>query len=387
MIDISEIKWPNGPKKFLTKTEDMSYESLDLLYNETKPDVFGDHMGFAVSCTKNFSEPPDRRGCIQKLEVTASPNFAHGRLEITHEVLPGQGACGQIIPVNPLLKVGCFDNGAIVPIKNFGYKRTYHCDVRSRIHHHNAPINLLASNLDGTHLASGTTSGEIGLYQVKSEDITFVSKKSISSTFITGLSFFQSSSRGPLKSSDREASNNEHLLVYSTQDGFIGLIDRRCSLASEISYGTIHETSPRWNISSLCVMRNLPGQLIYLGTLHGQVGSIDLRYPKAFVNHQDVLEDGTIRRMKEIVVNDIRGDEKVFLAYTNSTNTIQILDGTTLKRHENWTCDRLPDGVQLDLIQVDDRIVTCGNQVSIGCWKWKAEIADQESTEVNEISA
>lgn len=374
MATISKIHWPRSPKKVLTIAPEMNYESLDLLYNETKQDIFGDHMGFIVSCSKHFSEPIEHRGCIQKLEVSATPSFADAKIQITHEVLPNQGACSQILPIRPYLKVAGFDNGAIVPIKNFGYKRTFHCDVRSRLHHHNSPINCIASNTAGTNLASGSTSGDIVLYNVESEDIMFLSRTKVASSCITGLSFFTPTIDTCCRPSDDEVTKDDNLLAFSTQEGSIGLIDKRCGLASEVEFQIISDKKLQRNFTSLCVINKVPNVYLFVGTSTGEVLSFDLRNMNDIHFSLKREEDKCIQRMKEIILEDKRSEKRRFLAYTNSSDSIQILDVDSKKFNYGWICERSPGQIQRDLIQVNDRIVTCGDNTSIGSWQWKNSI-------------
>lgn len=362
----SEIEWPSS----LTAIPEMCYESIVPLYTETRPELSGENFGFALSCSKHFTDPNGCRGCIQKLEVVADPNFAQAKMKISHEVLPNKGACSQLLPINDKLRVACFDQGCIIAIKNFGYKKTFNCDVRGALQNHSSPVNCIANDMKGTQLASGTTDGEIGLYQVREERIFFLSKQSVSSTFVSGLAYLQPKPDICTRPRDDEVLNGENMLIYSTRDGYLGLIDTRCKLAAEVDCSNLDIPKPRLNISTLCYMDTPSGQIVYLGTAEGQVISMDLRCIKKFLYQQNLPEDKCIRRMKEITIIGQDQQKKRYLAYTNGTRELKIVDAQTAGFHTGWTCDRLPGAIIKDFCQVGNRIVTCGAETSIGCWTW-----------------
>lgn len=363
----SKIHWP----KRLTAIPEMCYESISPLYIHNKPEFFGEKLGFAVSCSKHFSHPKGCRGCIHKLEVDACPDFDQAKMQVTHEVNPCKGACSQIIDVNEKLKVACFDQGFILPIKNFGYKKTFNCDVRGGLQHHTAPINCLASDSVGCQIASGCTDGEIALYQARDEEVSFLTRMRVSNTIITGLAFFRPTNESePYRSNDEHETGNENLLIYSSGNGRSGFVDTRCKFGSEFDDNLFLANKPRLDLSALCFIQYLPAPIVCLGTRAGQIVTIDLRYSKQYLYQQDHPEDKCIRRMKRVLVKDKDSNLKTFLSYTNATNQLKILDFTTMKSHDGWQCKRVPGDIVQDFCQVDNRIVTCGTNTSIGCWSW-----------------
>lgn len=362
----SKIQWPNKLKAIPEST----YESLGLLYKETRPDIFGDHIGLILSCTKDIQLPQGCRACLHKLEIVASPNFSDAPMEITHEVLPDLGPSSEIINVNDELIAACFDSGSLMEVKNFGFKKTFNSDVRGRHVHHTGPINCLATDSIGSQLASGTTNGEIGLYSVQGEKISFISRSRVTNDFITGLSYLHPSNEICYKPENMEITGAENILVYSTSTGHIGFVDTRCKLGIDFNTIQLMTTEPRLNISTLCSIPELPGHQVFFGTAHGQIVAVDFRHLNDYVFKQDLADDGCIRRMRKIVVNEDANNRRVFLAYTNSTNEIKIFDVFTKQPDKKWTCDRSPCAKQRDLKQIGNRIVTCGDQTSIGCWIW-----------------
>lgn len=361
----SEIIWSSS----LVAIPEMCYESIDPLYSQSDDD--GESFGFALSCSRHFSDPKGCPGCIHKLEVNPCPDFEQAKMEITHEVLPGLGACSQILTVNQDLKVACFDSGTVIPVKNFGYKKTFNSDVRAGLQHHMSPINCLATDSNGRQLASGSTNGDVVLYQVRGEQISFLSRSAIATTCITGLAYIQPNQYTSHRPEGHGVLRGENMLIYSTHSGHIGLLDTRCKLGAELQYSVFHTTEPRLNITSLCCSTTQPGQVVFFGTLHGQIFSLDLRDNRKFLHHQDNPEDICIRRIKEISVQESNNEVKTFLAYTNNTREIKIMDSLTMRSDQRWKCDRLPEANQKDFCQIGNRIVTCGSQTSIGCWEWQ----------------
>lgn len=352
----SPISWPN--KRKVVKAPEMMYESLVLLYNQSRPDVFGEHMAFAVSCSKQFADMDQSNGCIQKLEITTAPSFSKANMSITHEVLPGQGACAQILNVNDKLRVACFDSGAVIPISNFGYRRNFHCDVRGRLKHHSSPVNCIATNRSGNHLASGSTDGQVALYEVEDESIRFQTRSNIAETCISGLLYLDTCG-GP-----------DNMLLYSTLNGHVGMIDTRCKLGADLQQTLVFTTDPRLNISALCSSSSSSGQIVYIGTSQGQLCSMDMRKPNTCIRDWRGTNSGMIRRMRELYVPDGPDKRKGFVAFTDNTKELKILDQMDLRSDDRWVCDRLPEGNQSDLCVVEDKIVTCGANTSIGCWAW-----------------
>lgn len=359
----SQLIWTKG----IVAKPKMTYESLSVLYNETREDIFGDHMVFALSCTNDFRYPKLDQGFLHKLDVHATPSLSNAKLEITHETSPGLGASSQIIDVHKDLKVSCFDNGSIIRITNFGPKKTFNSDVRNRLHHHVAPINCLAASSSGTFIATGTVDGEIGLYQAKGVDMMFLARRHVAPAMITGLSFVTTTSCGP---KNPGVSNDDNLVIYCTHDGYVGMIDRRCRFGSRSGHKIVHVTEPRLNLTSLCSMSELAGQhVVFMGSKHGHIVAIDMRSSNKLLLETKQAGDGCVRRLKEVVVPSVSGS-KSFLAYTNGTEAIKILDSKTLLPDQGWKADRLPESRQHDLCQVNDRIITCGDDLSIGCWTW-----------------
>lgn len=332
-------------------------------------------MAFALSCSRNFYSSKLCRGSIHKLEVSAATDFATAKMAITHEVLPGEGASSQIIPVHDKLLVACFDQGIIIPIKNFGPKKTFNCDVRAGLRHHCGPINTMASNYGGTHLATGSTNGEIALYHVRGEEIKFISRTSASNVIITGLAYLKpvKDALYKLHGDQPSVDSEESILIYSTGNGQLGLIDTRCSQGAQIKSELVHTTEPRLNISSMCLVGGPSCPQLFFGTKHGHLNSIDLRCFRRYLHEQKSEKDGCIRRMKGVLVQD--GEKRRnFLAYTNASQELQILDAQTLKPDDRWFCDRKSNGKIEDFYQINDRLVTCGAQTSIGCWEWQTKL-------------
>lgn len=361
----SKIEWPS----WLKAIPEMCYESITPINALNRHDFFGEKMAFAVSCSKHFIHPNGVRGSIQKLEVHASPNFSDAKMQITHEVLPNKGACSQIVDVNEKLKVACFDEGVILPIKNFGYKKTFHCDVRGGLQNHTAPVNVLAVNKKCNQVASGATNGEISLYETREEEISFVTRSKVSQSFVTGLTFFRTAHEVDFYTPvDEDLTNDENKMIYSTSDGCSGLIDTRCKFGTKFQVKLFMKEEPRWNLTSLCFMRDQPAPVICYGTSTGEIFTVDLRFSSACLYRQDLPEDGCIRRMKKVVVKDAYELDRTFLAYTNQTNKLKILDSISLRPSDIWVCDREPESSIQDFCQIGNRLVTCGANTSIGCW-------------------
>lgn len=366
----SKIYWP----KKLNASAQSTYESVSILYKETRPDVFGDHIGLILSCTKDIHYDKGCDSCFHKLEVVASPNFLDASMEVTHEVLPELGPSSEIINVNENLITACFDSGSIMEIKNFGYKKTFNSDVRGRLVHHTGAINRITADSTGSQLASGTVNGEIALYSVRKEKIEFISRSKVTNDLITGLSYLQPSDQICYKPKDMPTTGGENILVYSTSSGSIGFVDTRCKSWTKFDNINIMTTEPRLNFSSLCSIPELSGHQVFLGTAHGHIMSFDLRHLNKCVFKQELEDDICIRRMRKIVVYEDSGRKRIFLAYINGTDKIEIIDVFTKQPDEKWTCDRNPSAKQRDLKQIGNRIVTCGEKTSIGCWTWNSRV-------------
>lgn len=358
----------------------MVYESLDLLYRDFSRDTFAETLGLIVSCSRHsLFKSTDDRGLYHLVEVKALPDLASAKISVSHEVLPGLESSAQVIPVNDRLKVACFDSGSVVPIKNFGLHKTFHLDVRARLSHHSGQISCLAANSAGAKIASGCTAGEITLYQVCDDDIRFVSRTAdTNASFITAMSFIKPTPEFSFTPKKADGSlpdlcQDDSLLIYATNSGRVCLLDARCNLADDIQGQVMFNTEPRVSLTSVANINSKPGHLFFLGGSRGEVLACDLRKSGQYVyEHRRTATDGTVRRMKEILV--LEGPSaKSFLAYSNSTNQLQILDLDTMESHAGWTLDRQPDGCIRDLIQVRDRIITCGDRCSIGAWKWNHE--------------
>lgn len=367
----SIIGWPESLKAI----PEMSYESITPIYAINQPDSFRERMAFLVSCSKHFIHSGGVKGCLHKLEVNTSPDFHNAEMQVSHEVLPNQGACSQIIDVNEKLKVACFDQGSILPIKNFGYKKTFHCDVRGRLSNHTAPVNVLAVSNMSNQIASGATNGNIALYTAREEEISFVTRSKVSEAFVTGLTFFKTAHKIDFYTpADEDLSNDENKLIYSTSDGCSGLIDTRCKFGSKFQVKLFLKNEPRWHLSSLCFMRDQPAPIICYGTHKGELFTVDLRFSSTSLYHQDLPEDGCIKRVKTVVVKDSYGLDKTFLAYTNQTNRLKILDSISMRPDNSWLCNRAPEGDINDFCQLGNKLVTCGSNTSIGCWVWVDKI-------------
>lgn len=364
--EISQIEWPENFKS----NPHMSYESIAPLHIANQGDGSCDNISVAVASTNLDLDPSKPRGCIQKLDIIAGPTLADAKIKVSHEVLPGQGACSQIIPVNEELLASCFDAGSVLPISNFGPKKTFHCDVRGRLQHHDSPVNCIASDSDGTQLASGSTGGEIALYEVSGKSITYTSRVNVCSSSITGLAYIKPFEDICLRPSENSVTDSEDILIYSTFMGHIGLLDTRCDLGQQIEFGRLMTTQPRVNLTSLCYIDTLPGQVIFFGSAHGHLIGVDLRCNKKYLVDRKLAEDGCIRRMKQVRIQTEDNKITSCLAYTNETSTIKIIDPKSLETHERWKCDRLSTGIIKDFCQVGQRIITCGSESTIGCWTW-----------------
>jgi len=365
--ELSSINWPTS----LSARREMRYDSIALLYNETRHDTFGDQLGFVLACTRtrpHSYDPNVPQGCLHKLEIVASPSLANAKMDITHEVLPGQGSCSELTKVNDNLIVGAFEKSSLISIKNFGMKKTFNCDVRGRSQESSGPWRVTSDD-SGQKLACGTNEGHIAIYQVQNDQISFLSRMRAESCLITGLAY--------LRSDDSNGSQigvvGENTLVYCSEDGHIGLLDGRCDVGAKINVSKRQTYEPRLSFSALSVMSGSNRNQIFLGTFQGQLMSLDIRNFSQFLFRQDLPEDHGIRRMREVVVKTSESRFRNFLAYTNKTNHIRILDVTASKLDDSWTCDRGSMGCLADFIQVEKRIITCGDDTSIGCWVWNGD--------------
>lgn len=362
----SRIEWP----KTLSAHQGMCYESLELLFERSNPEDFAEHMAFALSCSRLVNDSSQSQACIHKLEITAAPDFANSKMKVTHEVLPGQGNCVQIISMNDKLRVAGFNSGAVIPIKGFGPRKTFNCDVRGRLVHHESPVTCLSRSADGYLMASGSTGGEVAIYPINGEEISFLTRRQLSSTPIAGLAFFRPPFDVPFPQANVTVSPADALVAYATCDGRIGIIDPRCELGSNLISRSFMASEPRRPYSSICIIANASTSIFYLGTLDGELLSIDFRNNRNFLQEQNLKEDDCIRKIVDVKVRDDRLQEKTFIAYTNESKEIKILDSTTWQPDARWICDRKPEAIQKGLCVVRDRIVTCGSKTSIGCWCW-----------------
>ena len=272
---ISPIIWPSK----LVADRDMTYESLDLLYKQSSTEVFGDKMAFIMACSRHFNfEKNDPRGVLHIVQVQPMPDFLQAKIQVTHEVLPGLGACTQIIPANPKLKVASFDHGSIIPISNFGPNKTFHSDVRGRLSHHSGQITCMASNVNGTKLATGCSAGGITFYEVRETNITFTTRTTEADPgLITAMAYLKNEpgfSFGPPDATPV----NENLLIYANDVGKVYLMDSRCKLAEPPMDEELFRTEPPCSITSLCPLRNQPGHIVYFGDVEGRLFAHDLRY-------------------------------------------------------------------------------------------------------------
>lgn len=370
----SSVEW----SKQLTAPRTVTYESLSLLYNESSQDVFGEHMAFAVACSNSDSVSDSNRGFVHKLEITARPTFSQAAMQVTHEVLPNQGPCSRIIEVNKRLKVACFDNGTIIPIKNFGFKKTFNCDVRAGLKHHPSAICAISADISSDRLATGCNAGEIALYQIAREEIKFLSRSRVASSAITGLAYTKPLVDNDQMSNDSEGSNTESL-IYSTQSGAIGTIDSRCGYGASLHSKNSPISDPLFNISSLEVINSSGRQLIFLGGVQGQLVSIDQRFPYQYLHESKSAKNGSIKALRGVSVLDGH-QTRTFLAHTNESSSIKVLDLDTMQPHPGWICDRQPNETQLDICQVGERLITCGDRASIGCWTWDDKVEEQKKS-------
>lgn len=366
---ISQLYWPDG----LSAIPQMHYESLALLYQEALPDSSEEHLSFVVQCSKNWKYHTGVKGCVHKVDVVAGSSFSDAKLSVTHEVLPDQGSGAHVIAVNDKLRVAGFDSGALIPIKNFGPKKTFNCDVRGRLQHECGGIIHINIDPKGQRLAACTTEGFILLYEVDGEELKLVSKAQVERHDIAAVEFLEPvDDPNPRLALGDKVFDHNNLLLYATHHGFVGIVDSRCGLRDSLKFRKIHTTQPKVDITTMCVLKNSPGIQAYIGSKFGRIIQIDLRYNQDYVNDQQLPEDGKIRRMLEVVVPTGGDESKNFLAYTNDSPTLKIVDPVELKPAPGFRCDRsMVDSKCMDVIQVGNRLVTSGEQTSIGCWVWE----------------
>lgn len=362
------IQWPTN----LRADRAMTYEAIELLHSESKSDTFGYKMAFIVTCSNRSTiREPDRiSGVVHKLDITAVPHFTRTNIAVTHEVCPNLGAASRISTVNNKLKAIGFDSGAVVPVTNFGSRKTFNCDVRGRLEHHSGNISSLASNSAGTQLASGCTDGTITLYQVRESEISFLSKTNETrADHVTHMAYLKSAPDFPYGSMQRSLPLDDSILLFSSTNGGLALVDTRCKLADHIYTELMLVTKPRINITSFATVSIQSRQDVYLGGRHGEIFACDLRQSGKFFYRQNLDHDGCIGRLEEIIVQN-GSQQEAFLAYTNGSDQLQILDLQTMKPDERWKCVRRPGDRIRDFVHVDDKIVTSGDKTTIGCWTW-----------------
>lgn len=367
--EISRIYWPDG----LSATSEMHYESLALLYQETRPESTEDHLSFVVQCSRNYSHPSTVEGCVHKVDIVANSSFADAKLSVTHEVLPGQGAGSHVIAVNDRLRVAGFNSGALIPIKNFGPKKTFNCDVRGRLQHQCGGIIHMSTDSDGKKFASCTTEGMVALFEVDGEELKLASRARVERHEIAAVEFLKPlECPNPKLLEDDSVFDSNNLLLYATFHGYIGIVDSRCGLRDALSFRKIHTTQPKLDITTMCVLKNSPGIQAQIGSKSGRVVSIDMRYNQRYLNDQKRPEDGSIRRMLEVVVPVGGNQTKSFIAYTNDSSKLKIVEPVNLGNAKGFRCDRpMVDGKCMDVVQVGNRLVTSGGNTSIGCWIWE----------------
>lgn len=369
---ISKIDWPPG----LSATPEMHYESLAPLYQTTPPNSDEEHLSFAVQCSINWNHISDLRGCVHKVDVITKRSLADAKLAVTHEVLPNQGAGSHVIVVNDKLRVAGFDSGSIVPIRNFGPKKTFNCDVRGRLEHHSGGIIHLSADPAGKRLVSCSTDGTVALYEVNEEDISLVSKARVDSHEIAAVEFLNPiDDFNPMfndDDDDESVIDSNNLILYATHHGHIGIIDARCGLRDALEFRHVHSTKPLLDITTMCVLKDGPGIQAYFGSRSGRIVNIDMRYDQDYLNDKKLPGDGSIRRMKEVLVPGGGNETKQFIAYTNDTPILKIVEPIDLHPAEGFKCDRsMLDNKCMDVVQVGNRLITCGAQTSIGCWVWE----------------
>lgn len=351
----------------------MRYDSIAPLYLRSKPDTFDEHLAFAVGCSKQDFQGPEFNGCIHKLEVDAEPDFKSARLRVTHEVQPLQGNCDEITVVNDKLRLACFTNGAILSIKNFGYKKTFNCDVRGRQCNFEASIRATAVSADKSKFAATTTQGELAMYNIDGDEVHLLQRGRLSMDKITGLSFLNPSRGVWAHPEDETIMDGDNMLVFCTDKGKVGLFDARCG--GEVirqKYDVKHFTAgdPPKSPTCMCLVKNSTINTVYLGTFHGELLKIDLRNNKDFVYQKKFQPEGYIKRIREVVVYNEHSQPKSFVAFANESEKIRILDHETGLPDNNWKLDRDPGEVIQDFCQIGNRLVTCGVNTSIGCWQW-----------------
>jgi len=348
----------------------MSYEAVAFLYSECGQDTFGQRLSLIATCSRRSVIRDDSKplGYVHKVDISAMPDISCAKIEVTHEVSPGLKAASQITTVNEKLKAIGFDSGAVVALSNFGPGKTFNCDVRGRLEHHSGQISCLASNSSGSQLASGCTSGTITLYQTRETDIAFLSKTNETrADYITGLSYFKPEQALSFGDGKKTKPLDDALLIYSSTSGHVGLLDTRCNLANGIHSELVFLTDPTISITSLAHSSSKPNY-IYLGGLSGDILTCDLRARGKCLLRKKLEEDHCISKLKEVCLPGGEVDLP-YLAYTNGSDRLRMLNIETMTCEDDLLkCDRKPTEKIRDFVQVDDKLVTCGDNTSIGCW-------------------
>lgn len=374
MSDITEISWPDT----LVAKPNMTYDSICLLYDDTKPEVFGDHMAFIVAC----SDPEDEsKGFLHKLEISTTTEFASAKIAVTHEVLPGLARCNSIKRVNDDLLVACFHSGCIIPIKNFGAKKTFNSDVRGKLKHHENPIKFLSVKPDGTWFACLTEDGELGIYSVEQDKISFCSKRRPFNGYIIDLpggGDYYELEKAHRSATGLDMSGLDSTIYLTNQSMGLFLQYRECS--KKMCREDIRQfRGSKEKCSAMCGFAIHKDEEYYhhlfMGTQDGAIYEIDLL-------DQDYLDPHQFNFNEELgkpigCIKPIRikfGDKQIltFVAFTDGTEMIKIFPVIRVMHNPGWwICERAPKHVQKDIIQVGNRIITCGEQASIGIWTWK----------------
>lgn len=351
----------------------MTYEAIDLLYNASKEDVFGDRLALIVACSRRGIKQgaKDPFGVVHKIQFDAMPYFAQSVMEITHEVCPGLMGPSQIVAVNDGLKIVGFDSGCIVPVSNFGPKKTFNCHVRGRLEHHSGEVSCLASNQNGTKFASGCTSGTITLYQAREAEIEFLSKtQDTRSINVTHMSYYRPDSMFSYGKQTNSKPTDDSLLLYSSQCGNFGLLDTRCTLAEKLHSELMFVAPENLKISTFVLSSSEgTGSTVYLGSFSGDIVTCDLRMPSQYVRKHKLDSECRVNRLREVHIQSA-DSRRTFLAFTNDSSQLQVLDPQTARPDPKWVCERQPGDIVRDFVQVDDRLITCGDRTSIGCWNW-----------------
>lgn len=299
------------------------------------------------------------------------PNMVESKFRVSHEAAPGLSGATRITRVNDNLKVIGFQSGAVVPLTNYGHRKTFHCDVRGRFNHHAGEITCLAANLAGTKVASGCSVGTVALFQARESEISFLSKvEQVKAGHLTDMCFYKPGSGFPYGNLNQSQPEDDSLLIMSGAGGLMELLDTRCKLAQALHTELLFRNGQEDTV--LTFSAQSPSNLFYLGTGHSGVLVCDIRQKGKIVQrvkHGD--SDCCIRKLREIMIW-VGARQRSFIVYINDeAGKLHILDKDTLKYSTEWICERDPGERIRDFTCIDERIIACGDNMSIGCWAYE----------------